>query len=135
MGARILKVALDFDTLQVHYGSKRRSDNPVADALARMRDRSGWYDPEVLDALESLATLPDGYQPRLMPTEELTAGMLLDQDVADLGGNLALGRGLELNAVAIRRLARLDADRGTKGRWRVLTPPPEQLAFAMMLDG
>ena len=135
MGARTLKVALDFDTLQVHYDSKRRSDNPVADALARMRDRSGWYDPEVLDALESLATLPDGYQPRLMPTEELTAGMLLDQDVADLGGNLALGRGLELNAVAIRRLARLDADRGTKGRWRVLTPPPEQLAFAMMLDG
>jgi len=135
MGARILKAALDFDTLQVHYGGKRRSENPVDDALARMRDRAGWYDPEVLDALESLATLPDGYQPKLVPTEALTAGMLLDQDVMDLGGNLALGRGLELNAVAIRRLARLDADRETKGRWRVLTPPPEQLAFAMMLDG
>ena len=135
MGARILKAALDFDTLQVHYSGKRGSETPVDDALARMRDRVGWYDPDVLDALESLATLPDGYQPRLVPTEELTAGMLLDQDVTDLGGNLALGRGLELNAVAIRRLARLDADRGAKGRWRVLTPPPEQLAFAMMLDG
>lgn len=135
IGARILKVALDFDTLQAHYGDKRRSENPEAEALGRMRDRTGWYDPEVLAALESLATLPDGYEPRLVPTDELVAGMLLDQDVADLGGALALGRGLELNTVSIRRLARLDADRGTRGRWRVLVPPPEQLAFAMMLDG
>lgn len=135
VGARILKVALDFDTLQVHYETKRRSETPEADALARMHDRTGWYDPDVLDALTSLATLPDGYQPRLVPTAELAAGMLLDQDVADLGGGLALGRGLELNTASIRRLARLDADRGGKGRWRVLVPPPEQLAFAMMLDG
>jgi response regulator RpfG family c-di-GMP phosphodiesterase len=135
MGARILKVALDFDTLQAHYGDKRRSENPEGEALGRMRDRTGWYDAEVLAALESLATLPDGYEPRLVPTDALAAGMLLDQDVADLGGKLTLGRGLELNTVSIRRLARLDADRGVKGRWRVLVPPPEQLAFAMMLDG
>jgi response regulator RpfG family c-di-GMP phosphodiesterase len=135
LGARILKVALDFDTLQVHYGDKRRSDNPEAQALARMRDRSGWYDPDVFAALETLATLPEGYEPRLVSTDKLAAGMLLDQEVTEPGGKLALGRGLELNAVSIRRLARLDELRETKGRWRVLVPPPEQLAFAMMLDG
>ncbi|MHC1791454.1 HD domain-containing phosphohydrolase [Solidesulfovibrio sp.] len=135
LGARILKVALDFDTLEAHYASKRQADNPVLAALDRMRDRGGWYDPDVLAALESLATLPDGFEPRLVPTEDLSPGMLLDQDVAELDGRLALGRGLELNAVSIRRLVRLDADRGARGRWRVLVPPPEQLAFAMMLDG
>ncbi|HML56295.1 MAG TPA: response regulator [Solidesulfovibrio magneticus] len=135
LGARILKVALDFDTLTAHYGEKRRSQTPEADALARMRDRDGWYDPEILDALETLATLPDGFEPRQVPTDALAAGMLLDQDVVALGGNLVLGRGLELNAVSIRRLARLDGERGAKSRWRVLVPPPEKLAFAMMLDG
>ena len=36
----------------------------------------------------------------LISTDELAAGMLLDQDVAALDGTLALGRGLELNAVS-----------------------------------
>ena len=61
--------------------------------------------------------------------------MLLDQDVADIQGELALGRGLELNAMSIRRLARLDADTGKKSRWRVLVPSAEKLAFAKLLDG
>ena len=56
------------------YRYRRNAENPVAEALARMRDRLGWYDPEVLGALESLATLPDGYDPRLVPVEELAPG-------------------------------------------------------------
>jgi len=134
-GARILKVALDFDTLEAMYRHKRQSANPVAEALDRMRDREGWYDPDVLGALESLATLPDGFEPRLVPVEELAPGMLLDQDVADLKGELALSRGLELNTVSIRRLAALAATMGKKTRWRVLVPPAEKLAFAKILDG
>lgn len=134
-GARILKVALDFDTLEAMYRHKRQSANPVAESLDRMRDREGWYDPDVLGALFSLATLPDGFEPRLVPVEELVPGMLLDQDVADLKGELALSRGLELNTVAIRRLAGLAANMGKKARWRVLVPPAEKLAFAKILDG
>lgn len=134
-GARILKVALDFDTLEALYRQKRQSENAVADALERMRDRLGWYDPDVLDALESLATLPDGFEPRLLPGEELAPGMLLDQDVTDLTGELVFGRGLELNALSIRRLADLATTLGKKPRWRVLVPPAEKLAFARILDG
>ncbi|MGE4537045.1 MAG: HD domain-containing phosphohydrolase [Desulfovibrio sp.] len=134
-GARILKVALDFDTLEAMYRHKGREAEAVALTLARMRDRLGWYDPEVLDALESLATLPDGFQPRLVADGELAPGMLLDQDVLDLKGELVLGRGLELNTMSIRRLTDLGANLGRKPRWRVLVPPAEKLAFAKILDG
>ncbi len=135
LGARILKVALDFDTLEALYRYKRQSDNAVTESLERMYGREGWYDPEVLGALESLATMPDGYAPRLVPGEGLAAGMLLDQDVADLKGELVFGRGLELNTLSIRRLLDLGALSGKKARWRVLVPPAEKLAFARILDG
>jgi response regulator RpfG family c-di-GMP phosphodiesterase len=135
LGARILKVALDFDTLEALYRHKRQSANPVAEALDRMADRDGWYDPDVFGALQSLATLPDGFEPRLVPVEELAPGMLLDQDVFDLTGELALSRGLELNTVSIRRLAGQVGPAGKKARWRVLVPPAEKLAFAKILDG
>ncbi len=134
LGARILKVALDFDTLEAMYRVKRQSETPVLDAIERMRDREGWYDPDVLSALESLATLPDGYTPGLLGAEALEPGMLLDQDVADVTGGLALGRGLELNAASIRRLACIAADKGGGARWRVLVPPADRLAFARLLD-
>ncbi|MFU2208517.1 HD domain-containing phosphohydrolase [Solidesulfovibrio sp. C21] len=134
-GARILKVALDFDTLEAMYRHKGREAETVALSLSRMRDRLGWYDPEVLDALESLATLPDGFEPRLAADGELAPGMLLDQDVLDLKGELVLGRGLELNTMSIRRLTDLGANLGRKPRWRVLVPPAEKLAFAKILDG
>ena len=135
LGARILKVALDFDTLEALYRYKRQSDNAVTESLERMYAREGWYDPEVLGALESLATMPDGYEPRLVPGEGLAAGMLLDQDVSDLKGELVFGRGLELNTLSIRRLLDLGALSGKKARWRVLVPPAEKLAFARILDG
>jgi hypothetical protein len=99
-----------------------------------MRDRLGWYDPEVLAALESLVSLPEGHAPRLVDAEELSAGMLLDQDVLDAQGELVLGRGLELNAASIRHLDRLARERGGATRFRVLVPPPERLAVARLLD-
>lgn len=134
IGARVLKVALDFDTLEAMFRLRRGSESPADDALARMLDRQGWYDPEVLAALESLATMPEGHVPRLVATEELSAGMLLDQDVLDAKGELVLGRGLELNAASIRHLERLVRERGATARYRVLVPPPERLALARLLD-
>jgi response regulator RpfG family c-di-GMP phosphodiesterase len=134
LGSRILKAALDFDTLEAMYRLRHASDNPALAAIERMRDRPGWYDPEVLAALESLATMPEGHAPGFVETEALAPGMLLDQDVLDLAGELALGRGLELNAASIRRLARLAEERGGGVRWRVLVPPADRLVFARMLD-
>jgi hypothetical protein len=79
--------------------------------------------------------MPDGYEPRLVSGDGLAAGMLLDQDVADLKGELVFGRGLELNTLSIRRLLDLGAVSGKKARWRVLVPPADKLAFAKILDG
>ena len=134
LGARILKVALDFDTLEAMFRLRRGSQTPAEDALARMRERPGWYDPNVLAALESLATMPEGHVPRLVGAEDLSTGMLLDQDVLDGRGELVLGQGLELNAASIRHLDRLARERGGPVRYRVLVPPPDRLALAKLLD-
>jgi len=134
IGARILKVVLDFDTLEAMFRLRRGSETPAEDALDRMRERQGWYDPNVLAALESLATMPEGHMPRLVEAEDLSAGMLLDQDVLDGRGELVLGQGLELNAASIRHLDRLARERGGSVRYRVLVPPPERLALARLLD-
>ena len=55
LGARIIKVVLDFDTLELAGHSKRK-------ALDALKQRSGWYDPTVLAALESVVDLEAGYE-------------------------------------------------------------------------
>ena len=47
LGARVLKVALDFDSLE----SKGLAKDQALDCL---RQRDGWYDPSILDALEAV---------------------------------------------------------------------------------
>jgi hypothetical protein len=47
LGAGVLKVALDFDTLQTAGDSKSK-------AIAQLKQRAGWYDPAVLASLEAV---------------------------------------------------------------------------------
>lgn len=133
LGARLLKAALDFDTLEHMAAASRKNDEPAQMALARMRGRRGWYDPAVLDALESMINFPDGYEREHLPVGELKPGMLLDQDVQGLNGEVLLSKGQELGTVAIRKLRGALAPRGGV-KVRVLVPPRDQLEFAELLD-
>lgn len=74
LGARMLKIAFDLDTLE-QQGMTR------ATALESMRGRPGWYDPQLIDALT--APLPTSTSPRPghEPSRPITAtagGMTLD---------------------------------------------------------
>ncbi len=96
MGARLLKVALDYDTLI-------SSGRDKAHALAAMRERSGWYDPRVFEAFATLAGSREGFSRGEVATGELTPGMVLAQDVV-LAGEVAASAGATVDHVLIERL-------------------------------
>ncbi len=132
-GARLLKVALDFDTLERMATATGRFEEPAQKALERLRARRGWYDPEVLDALESMINFPDGFERAHLPVSELKPGMLLDQEVMDPGGGVLMSKGQELGTMAIKKLRGAFVGR-RGGSVRVLVPPRAKLEFAELLD-
>lgn len=77
LGARILKVALDFDSLQ-RQGRSRTA------ALKEMRSRKGWYDREILRVMGPLLSEREGYQRATLAPDELAAGMVLETPVPGL---------------------------------------------------
>jgi response regulator RpfG family c-di-GMP phosphodiesterase len=140
LGARILKVALDFDSLESKDLSK-------AEAFARLKQRSGWYDPSVLDALgwilgeevawekkqigvgELLSTLQEPEAPWVM--KETRTGclinhitrMILAEDVLSDEGALLLSKGLEITPRLLERLRNYARKVGVREPIRILVPP------------
>lgn len=104
IGARILKLASDLDTLE-SQGTAR------AAALETLRARRGWYDPRLLAVL---GEAPDpGWTVMLTPAArpvlelELRAvkeGMILEEDVRTPGGRVLISRGEKVTYEAIKRV-------------------------------
>lgn len=115
LGSRILKVALDFDLLVAQGIAK-------GNAFIQMHDRAGWYDPEVMEALEKVVGLEKDFQVREVKVIELKAHMVLDQDVRSTTGQLLISRGRPLNAVALSRLRYFERNSSIQQPIRVLVP-------------
>lgn len=115
MGARILKVVLDFDMLE-GLGMSR------AKALAVLRKREGSYDPAVLNVLEAFLGMEARYQRRDIKIRELQAGMVLDQDVWTEKGQLVISRGQEIGRVLLERLQTFAGSTRVQEPIRVLVP-------------
>jgi len=98
LGARMLKVALDYDEL-LNGGANRR------DALAEMRRRAGWYDPHILEALAQTTADADSRETEV-PLTELSDGMVLAEDIATEAGRVLISAGHEVNSRMRRRLLR-----------------------------
>jgi response regulator RpfG family c-di-GMP phosphodiesterase len=114
-GSRILKVALDFDLLEVK-GLTR------ADALSQMNAREGWYDPKIIQALEKVVGIENDYQVRDVKVAELKLHMIIDQDVRSTKGQLLISKRRELNAVALKRLRFFARNSSIQEPIRVLVP-------------
>ncbi len=97
LGARILKVVLDFDLLEA-------AGIPASRALDEMAARVGTYDPDVLDAFASLKGATQRAVVRKIPFKNLEAGMVLAADVVTQTGLLLMARGQEVTAGVIARL-------------------------------
>jgi response regulator RpfG family c-di-GMP phosphodiesterase len=100
-GARALKVVLDFDALQ----EQGMTD---AEAIGVMRDRAGWYDPEMVDAfgtLRHVTTTEAPFQDLLL--RSVRVGMVFVDDVRTRSGALLIARGQEVTVSLAERLRTL----------------------------
>lgn len=115
LGSRILKVALDFETLEVSGTSK-------ANALVELRRRTGWYDPEVLAALDQAIATEIAFSQEQVGLAGLTEGMLVGEDIHTNDGRLLVKRGARVTEPFIRRLECFARTHGVREPITVLVP-------------
>lgn len=120
LGARALKVALDFDELQ-------SAGKSVDAAHLAMRLREGWYDPAMLDALDRIPPQWAGYSPESLPVPALRERMILDEDLQLPNGVVLARKGFELTEFALMRLTDQFIEGIINRPIRVLVPPPGEL--------
>jgi response regulator RpfG family c-di-GMP phosphodiesterase len=113
LGARILKVALDFDSL-VAAGAGS------AKACADLRQRHGWYDGSVLEALTHVLRDEIGQDVQHVTVAKLGPDMVLAQDVYSTTGLLLIPQGQEITPLVRLRLANIAAKGGLVEPLRVI---------------
>ena len=69
-----------------------------------MEGRAGWYDPEVLLALEKVIGFEKDFQVREVTVSELKAHTIHDQDLQSTKGQFLISKRHELNAAVLKRL-------------------------------
>ncbi len=97
LGARILRVALDYDTL-------RTAGREEVDAFVELRAHATRYDPRVLAALENTIGFEETLEVREVPVEQLDEGMTLARDLITSTGALLVSKGQEVTCALRRRL-------------------------------
>ncbi len=97
LGARLLKVALDFDTLESGGFTKKA-------AVADMEKNADRYDPGILKALSECIGEEKRYKLKSVSVDELTAGMIVAKDVVNRDGLLLITKGQEVSNVMRERL-------------------------------
>jgi response regulator RpfG family c-di-GMP phosphodiesterase len=111
LGARILRVVLDFDT-----GS-----------LEQLQARPGLYDPRVVSALAEAVKADTMFTKAHLGASELLDGMVLSEDVFLLNGRLLAPKGYKVNRTLRERLRSFSETHGIKEPIEVLVPrdPPD----------
>ena len=98
LGSRALRIAIDFDRLEVAGMS-----SPLA--LDTMRGRRGCYDPELLEAF---ATVMGGRAQATevveLPLRAVRIGMVFVEDVRTVAGTLLIARGHEVTPSLVERI-------------------------------
>jgi response regulator RpfG family c-di-GMP phosphodiesterase len=100
IGARMLRIALDFDEL-VTQGVA------VPLAIGVMRGRTDSYDPELLEAFAALLGTGKEDEIREMLLCDLEVGMIFAEDVKSIGDVLLIPRGYHVTPGLLERVANL----------------------------
>jgi len=106
-GARLLHVLVDLAQLEARGGSRR-------EALAQLRERAGWYDPDLLLAA---AAVLGGVATRPVTTiafKDLKPGQVLVSDVTTRDGLLILAAGNRVSPGLLERLRNFAAVSGVR---------------------
>lgn len=117
LGARLLKVALDFDSLEL-LGHTR------AEALDRLRHRTGWYDPAVVDALGQVLLDERQVTTCCISVRGLKCAMVLAADVLKDNGSLLVSKGQEITPPLLWRLQNFAARGMIREPIQVVVPGP-----------
>lgn len=120
LGARLLKVALDFDTLVSTGHSKGK-------ALEAMKNREGLYDPAVLTILDMILGTEARFDVRDVGVYDLEDNMILAQDIMMGEGRKLVGEGLRLSQAMIMRIRNFHRAVGIEEPIRVHIPLSKRL--------
>jgi response regulator RpfG family c-di-GMP phosphodiesterase len=114
-GARVLKLVLDYDLLRTGGRS-----HPAA--LAVLKERKGWYDPRLIEALSALPSKrqTEDAGEREVSLDQLQQGMVLAEDVKTLNGQLLIAQGHEVTVGLLARLRNLSEELRGKKPFRVM---------------
>lgn len=104
LGARILKVALDFDAKEGRY------EDPV-DAVVNMKSYRSRYDSNVLSSLEEVLDELFLWQPTEVTVAEIKVGMVFADHVRSTRGSLLIAKGHEVTPSALRFLINYDEEK------------------------
>ncbi|MCF7982068.1 MAG: response regulator [Pseudomonadales bacterium] len=97
IGARILRVLLDYDLLET-AGLRGNA------ALEKLKRRGGKYDPTVLAAFEQFLNEELGAQEQEVSVTQLNDAMILAEDVITKGGTLLMCKGQQTSESVAERL-------------------------------
>ena len=98
IGARLLKVSLDFDLLQTRGYSTEL-------ALAAMRGHAERYDPEILEPFAKLRGVCETQRAvKSLPLKAVQVGMILAEDVRMSNGALLVAKGFEVTSGFLERV-------------------------------
>lgn len=117
MGARILKVALDFDALLAAGKSQ-------AEASAQMKEQKDQYDPKVLDALIAILSEDVKFEVKSIEVAELRDGMILVEDIHSSLSELLASKGQEVTQSMRLRLQGLTNSTPIQESFLVMLPKP-----------
>lgn len=94
---RILKVALDFDALQV-------AGKTMEEAFDQLKQRLGWYDPTVIQALKAAFLQEVKYEALSVMVRDLRDHMILAESINSSTGTLLASKGQAVTQSMIMRL-------------------------------
>ncbi len=106
-GARLLKVLVDMAQFESR-GSSRR------EALAQMRERTGWHDPDMLDAVAAVLGAGTPKPTISLAFKELKPGQVLVSDVTTKDGMLIISAGNRITPSLLERLRNFATLSGVK---------------------
>ncbi|VVO75450.1 HD domain-containing phosphohydrolase [Pseudomonas fluorescens] len=138
LGARLLKLAVDFVELQRGLILERQMNSD--EALLYLRQYAGkLYDPELVEdfikvcaAFLSDVVLADP-DVKVLGTRELAAGMILARNLNADNGMLLLNTGKVLSALLVDKLISFEAMEGAK--YKVFVKVPEEVEGALEAQG
>jgi hypothetical protein len=94
--------------------------------LKKMKNRSGWYDPNVLAALEVVIGVEAEHNIRAITVGEMKEKMILAEDVLTQEGELLLSKGQEISQQQSDLLKKYAQTSGLKEPIRVMVPIEDQ---------